>query len=70
MIMTSPFEYEDAKMILISFLFWLVLYILVCYTEIPFKNKFVPMTLENELDIQGRIVSAIHGTVLIFFTGY
>jgi len=66
----QPFEEQDLKMLMLSSSLWFVLYMAVTVVPIPFKNVFTPLKLREERDIQNRITSAVHGTVLMVFAGY
>jgi len=66
----SPFEMHDLKMIGLSALFWLSFYIAVTFMPVPLKNKFSTLSKTDELDIQNRIVSTVHGTILMIAAGY
>ena len=61
---------EDIVGIGSSSIFWTLLYIGTMQLPIPLKNKYGTLTKQNELDIQNRFVSLIHGTVLAVFAGY
>jgi len=65
-----PFEAQDLKMLVLSSCTWLSMYIFVTYIPIPLKNKYGTLSRKDELDIQNRVISAIHGTVLFVFGGY
>jgi len=66
----SPFEMQDLKMICLSATFWLCFYVVVTFLPVPLKNKFGPLSKQDELDIQNRVVSTVHGTILMLAAGY
>ena len=61
---------EDLKGLGISLTFWTMLYIIVTFLPIPMRNKYCVLTRQNELDIQNRIVSTVHGTFILFCAAY
>lgn len=63
-----PLSKEDAVGIATSFLFWSTLYIIVEQLPLPFLPKGAVVSRSSELDVKNRIVSIIHGLVLVVFS--
>ena len=66
-----PIPLEDAKGIFISFLIWTSLYIVVANMPfLLFKPQHVQLKKIDDLDVRNRMISFIHGMVLLIFSGY
>jgi hypothetical protein len=65
-----PLKVGDAKMICASFLFWTTLYNIVLLCPMPFKPAHKELVKVDELDVKNRIISLIHGLILLFGSVY
>ena len=63
-----PLSKEDALGIATSFLFWSTLYVIINMLPLPLAHKGKVLSRSNELDVKNRLVSLIHGLVLVIFS--
>ena len=63
-----PLSKEDAMGIAISFTFWTMFYIIVERLPLPLVPKGAELTQSQALDVKNRIVSIVHGLVLVIFS--
>lgn len=57
-------------MIGLSFVLWTILFVAVTKMPIPLENIYCKLKEGDKFDVQNRVVSAIHGTILMVFSGY
>lgn len=63
-----PLSKDDAMGIVTSCVLWTVLYIIVERIPLPSVTKHATLTQSQILDVKNRIVSIVHGIVLLVFS--
>lgn len=65
-----PLPREDCKRMVLSFIIWTSMYVVVNNMPLLFKPKHIELKRIDDLDVRNRMISFIHGMILLFFSGY
>ena len=68
--MFSNINIDDILGIFTSFVIWTSMYLVIAVSPLPFEHLAKNLKREHDLDVRNRIVSFVHGIVLIVFSSY
>mmetsp|Transcript_1047 Transcript_1047/g.1920 ORF Transcript_1047/g.1920 Transcript_1047/m.1920 type:complete len:291 (-) Transcript_1047:44-916(-) len=65
-----PLPAEDFAMIMASFAFWSLLYVVAAYSPLPLKPQNAHLKRIDDLDVRNRCISFVHGFGIMLFACY